>query len=53
MVHKAEEKDKHCCFRCKSCHVDIYKLNGKKYISCLDCGHEMIYSQEKHLNTKI
>ncbi|MBI4147220.1 hypothetical protein HY494_01060 [Candidatus Woesearchaeota archaeon] len=40
MVHTATEKDKHCCPKCKSCHVDFYEYNRKKYQSCLDCGFE-------------
>src|SRR3989344_4250245 len=40
MVHTATSEDKYCCPKCKSCHVDFYDYKGKKYQSCLDCGHE-------------
>ena len=49
MVHLAGPEDKYCCSACKSCHVDIYDYEGKKYIACLDCGHEEVYEQ-KSLN---
>ena len=45
MVHLAEEGDKYCCSKCKSCHVDIYELDGKKFMACLDCGHEEEHSE--------
>ncbi len=46
MVHLAEEGDRHCCPKCKSCHVDIYESDGKTFQACLDCGFETETSQE-------
>ncbi|MEK6900519.1 MAG: hypothetical protein AABX05_05325 [Nanoarchaeota archaeon] len=40
MVHLATEKDKYCCKKCKSMHVDIYTDGSEKYQACLDCGYE-------------
>jgi DNA-directed RNA polymerase subunit RPC12/RpoP len=40
MVHLKRPEDKYACSKCNSSHVDIYNLDSKKYISCLDCGHE-------------
>ncbi len=40
MVHTARPEDKYSCSKCKSSHVDIYDLDGKQHIACLDCGFE-------------
>lgn len=40
MVHTALPNDAYSCTKCKSSHVDIYDLEGKRHAACLDCGFE-------------
>jgi transcription elongation factor Elf1 len=45
MVHLKRPEDKYACSKCNSSHVDIYTLDKKQYIACLDCGFEGKYSE--------
>ena len=46
MVHEKRAEDKYACSKCNSSHVDIYELDSKKKISCLDCGFEENFKEE-------
>ena len=43
MVHTALPTDKYKCSKCNSSHVDVYELDNKWNIACLDCGFEEEY----------